>query len=115
MPHSKWSNLNLGMLFNSEKRQEIYVKCSTQGKGDVTLESFSRQWANKKYVHFGCVWLGNPDLDLEIWILDFAIKCEIIIIDYNVHTFVFYLCQHHVFTFVMHLGNQYHQKQESKI
>ena len=77
MPCSKWLNLNLRMLFNSEKRQETYVNVQPRGKGGVTLESFSRQWANKKYVHIGCSWLGNPDLDLEIQILDFAIKHEI--------------------------------------
>ena len=78
MPRSKWSdswsNLNLGMLFNSEKRQETYVEFSTQGEGGCNSGTLFQ--TNKKYVHIGCIWLGNPDLDFEIQILDFAIKCE---------------------------------------
>ena len=45
-----------------------------RGKGDVTVEPFSRQTKNT-YTLVAFDWVIQ-DLDFEIRILDFAIKCE---------------------------------------
>ena len=57
------------MLLNSEKRQETYVECSTQGEGGCNSGTLFQ--TNKNYVHIGCIRLGNPDLDFENY-LDFG-------------------------------------------